>query len=120
MMLAVMYGMMPSAKTVSFSSDPPLNRLTSWKMLVLVVVCRQALTACWETPGVGSEEPSRNTAMMKTVNRIFLRRSGVRKARRNAVSMRSPLLGGSTSSAAPVADRWSRSRRRERESRAEV
>src|SRR3984885_263958 len=30
MMLAVMYGMMPSANTVSFSSAPPLNRLTSW------------------------------------------------------------------------------------------
>ncbi len=29
MMLAVMYGMIPSAKTVSFSSAPPENRLIS-------------------------------------------------------------------------------------------
>ena len=29
MMLAVMYGMMPSAKTASCSSAPPLNRLIS-------------------------------------------------------------------------------------------
>ena len=29
MMLAVMYGMMPSAKTDSCSSAPPLKRLTS-------------------------------------------------------------------------------------------
>ena len=29
MMLLVMYGMMPSANTVSWSSAPPLNRLTS-------------------------------------------------------------------------------------------
>ena len=28
MMLAVMYGMMPSAKIDSWSSAPPLNRLT--------------------------------------------------------------------------------------------
>ena len=28
MMLAVMYGMIPSAKTDSWSSAPPLNRLT--------------------------------------------------------------------------------------------
>ncbi len=30
MMLAVMYGMMPSAKTVSLVSELPLNRLSSW------------------------------------------------------------------------------------------
>ena len=29
MMLAVMYGMMPSAKTASWNSAPPENRLTS-------------------------------------------------------------------------------------------
>jgi hypothetical protein len=29
MMLAVMYGMIPSAKTLSRSSAPPENRLTS-------------------------------------------------------------------------------------------
>ena len=30
MMLAVMYGMIPSAKMVSWSSAPPENRLISW------------------------------------------------------------------------------------------
>ena len=54
----------------------------------------QAWTARSDTPGVGSEEPSRNTAMMKTVKSSFLRRSGVLNARMNAVSMRSPLLLG--------------------------
>ena len=33
MMVAVMYGMIPSAKTDSCSSAPPLNRLISWKAL---------------------------------------------------------------------------------------
>src|SRR6185312_964802 len=96
MMLAVMYGMMPSAKTDSFSSAPPLNRLTSWSRLALLAeVLRQAWTALSDTPGVGSEDPSRNTAMMKSVKSSFLRRSGVLNARMNAVSMRSPLLPGS-------------------------
>ena len=36
MMLAVMYGMMPSANTVSFVSELPLNRLSSWKMPVVL------------------------------------------------------------------------------------
>ena len=89
MMLAVMYGMMPSANTDSRYSAPPLNRLTSWNRLVLLVLTRlrQESTAFSEIPGVGSEAPSRNMAMMKIVNSSFLRRSGVRKARTNAVSM---------------------------------
>ena len=54
----------------------------------------QALMDFSEMPGAGSAEPSRNTAMMKSVNSSFLRRSGVRNARMNAVSMRRPRIGG--------------------------
>ena len=84
---------MPSANTDSRSSAPPLNRLTSWNRPALpleLTVLKQAETAFSEIPGVGRVAPSRNTAMMNSVNSSFLRRSGVRKARRNAVSMRRP------------------------------
>jgi hypothetical protein len=62
MMLAVMYGMMPSANTDSRSSAPPENRLTSeytsrWSE---VEACsRQLLMASIETPGPGTLAPSR-------------------------------------------------------------
>src|ERR1700733_2753488 len=103
MMLAVMYGMMPSANTDSRYSAPPLNRLTSWNRLVLLLLTRlrHASTACSEIPGVGTEAPSRNMAMTKIVNSSFRRRSGVRNARMNAVSMPVPRVGASTSSTAP-------------------
>ena len=95
MMLAVMYGMMPSANTESRNSAPPLNRLTSWNrptwLPLLLTVFRQAFTAFSEIPGVGRAKPSRNTAMMNSVNSSFRRRSGVRNAWVNAVSMRGPL-----------------------------
>src|SRR5262249_49087860 len=42
------------------------------------------------TPGAGSDEPNRNRVMMPSVKSSFLRRSGVRNARMNAVSMRDP------------------------------
>src|ERR1700683_1664863 len=48
-------------------------------------------------PGVGSEAPSRNSAIKASVIRIFLRRSGVWNARTKAVSMRSPRFGWSGS-----------------------
>src|SRR6516165_8498229 len=41
-------------------------------------------------PGAGSDDPNLNTVMMPSVNSSFLRRSGVRNARMNAVSMRDP------------------------------
>ena len=83
---------MPSAKTVSLVSELPLNRFTSCRTLLLLAMPSQVLTALSETPGVGSCWPSRNTATMNTVKSSFLRRSGVRNALKNAVSMRSPLL----------------------------
>ena len=80
MMLAVMYGMMPSAKTVSRSSAPPLSRFTRPRMPFLVDDATHVCTAVSETPGVGSDAPSRKIMMMKSVKSSFLRRSGVRKA----------------------------------------
>ena len=38
------------------------------------------------TTGTGMYEPSRKTAMMNSVKRIFARRSGTRNAFRNALS----------------------------------
>ena len=98
--------MIPSAKTDKRSNAPPLNRLTSWNRLapapeVVFTTLRQESTAFSEIPGVGTVAPSRNMAMMKSVNSSFLRRSGVRNARTNAVSMLRPHVAGSTSSAAP-------------------
>src|SRR5215469_2855000 len=51
-------------------------------------------------PGAGSDEPNRNSATMPSVKSSFLRRSGVRNARMNAVSMRDP-----SSSAEPAFQR---------------
>ncbi|MGX1505441.1 UNVERIFIED_CONTAM: hypothetical protein RKD43_004066 [Streptomyces graminofaciens] len=45
MMLAVMYGMMPSAKMVICSSAPPLNMFTSPNRLLLPFVA--ASTQIW-------------------------------------------------------------------------
>jgi hypothetical protein len=41
MILAVMYGMMPSAKTVSFVMPLPLNRFSSWNRLLFVETARR-------------------------------------------------------------------------------
>src|ERR1022692_1664425 len=92
--------MMPSAKIDNLSSAPPLNKLTSLKTPALLLVLArpvQKFTAFSEIPGVGMVAPSRKRAMMPSVNSSFLRRSGVRNARRNAVSMRRPHVDGSTS-----------------------
>src|SRR6201995_2045065 len=93
MMLAVMYGMMPSANTDMYLSALPLSRST-----ICRVPARPELAAAFEQietfaslmPGAGSDEPNRNKAMMPSVKSSFLRRSGVRNARMNAVSMRDP------------------------------
>ena len=45
MMLAVMYGMIPSAKIDSCSSAPPLNRLTRPSTPEVLASGRQAWTA---------------------------------------------------------------------------
>jgi hypothetical protein len=62
MMLAVMYGMMPSANTASCRSAPPLNRLTSEyksRDAPLLTWSMQLLMLAVDTFGVGTLEPSR-------------------------------------------------------------
>src|SRR6516162_11068585 len=60
----------------------------------------QIETFFWSIPGAGSVEPNLNRVMMPSVKSSFLRRSGVRNARMNAVSMRDP-----SSSAEPAFQR---------------
>src|SRR5438270_26051 len=96
MMLAVMYGMMPSAKTDSRSSAPPENRFTSEYTSAELEFCawvRQVLIAEMETPGPGTLAPSRYTAIIARENNSLRRRSGVRNAAANACSTCPPLLG---------------------------
>src|SRR6202012_1861170 len=103
MMLAVMYGMMPSANTDMYLSALPLSRSTICSVLarpLLLATFAQYDTFASLMPGAGSDEPNLNRAMMPSVNSSFLRRSGVRNARMNAVSMRDP-----SSSAEPAFQR---------------
>ena len=62
-MLAVMYGMIPSANTDSWSRAPPENRFSSvYTPLELESPCRSTVhcyTLAKETPGLGSVAPSR-------------------------------------------------------------
>src|SRR5271169_1704352 len=102
MMLAVMYGMMPSANTDKRSSAWPLSRLTmastpAVELPAAVAAFEQKATFFSSMPGVGSVAPNRNKAMRPSVISIFLRRSGVWNARTKAVSMRSPRFGCSGS-----------------------
>src|SRR5215218_3117980 len=99
MMLAVMYGMIPSANTLSRSSAPPENRLTSEYTSRWAEFCacsRQLLIASTETPGPGMEAPRRYTAMIARENSSLRRRSGVRNAAANACSTCPPLVGRSS------------------------
>src|SRR4029453_2420603 len=86
--------MMPSAKTASWRSAPPENRLIrEYKPCCSpVVAClRQKLTCSTLTLGVGNMEPKRKIARIASVKKIFLRRSGVRNALANAASTRASL-----------------------------
>src|SRR5450756_820895 len=91
MMLAVMYGMMPSAKTDKLRSAPQLNRFArpsrSFAPLVSAMHWR---TFGYETPGVGMNDPRRKMTMIAMVKSSLRRRSGVRKARTNALSTYPP------------------------------
>src|ERR1700691_4332533 len=103
MMLAVMYGMIPSANTDMYLSALPLSRSTICSTFAapeLAWAAEQIPTFASLMPGAGSDEPNRNRATMPSVKSSFLRRSGVRNARMNAVSMRDP-----SSSAEPAYQR---------------
>ncbi len=88
MMLAVMYGMIPSAKTDSWSSaPPPLNRFTRPSSELFSASAMHVCTlGGYDTPGVGRNEPMRNTTMMPIVKSSLRRRSGVLNALTNALS----------------------------------
>ena len=93
MMLAVMYGMMPSANTDRYLSALPLSRSTICSVLARLLfdaTFAQNATFFSLMPGAGSDEPNLNRAIMPSVKSSFLRRSGVLNARMNAVSMRDP------------------------------
>jgi hypothetical protein len=62
MMLAVMYGMIPSAKTDRCSSAPPENRFSSVKTPsepFCWTLSRHFATLPYDTPGLGRVAPSR-------------------------------------------------------------
>src|SRR5699024_7197650 len=78
------------------NSAPPLNRFSNENTPDCSTCCWQACTLAKETPGAGIEVPSRYKATIPSTNRIFLRRSGVARADRKALSTRG------TSSASPI------------------
>ena len=78
MMLAVMYGMIPSANTAKRVSAPPANRLRKFRMFVVPWFSRAAARRSGSTPGTGTYEPKRNTSSIAAVNHSFFRSSGDR------------------------------------------
>src|SRR5262245_46289046 len=86
MMLAVMYGMMPSANTDSCRSAPPENRFSRFRTLLVFAELMHFCTFAYDTPGLGTVAPSRYMATIASVNSSFLRRSGVLNALRKAES----------------------------------
>src|SRR5438067_826899 len=93
----VMYGMIPSENTANFVSAPPENRSMNWRRLCWLpwMAWASALTLML---GTGTWEPSRYTAMIITVNRIFLRRSGILNALTKALSIERRFLALGSSS----------------------
>ena len=81
----VMYGMIPSENTANRVSAPPEKRSMNCSTLWLLFA--NCAWSFWKSiSGAGRCEPNRNTAMMNTVNRIFLRRSGILNALTKALS----------------------------------
>ena len=79
----VMYGMIPSEKTENRLSPPPEKRLMK---------SRNPPELAWfwstrvSTTGTGMWDPNRYSVMMKRVNRILFRRSGILNELRKAFS----------------------------------
>ena len=82
----VMYGMIPSENTANCVSAPPENRSMNCTTPWFPRLLRSSARRFRSTSGTGMCEPSRKTAMMASVNRIFLRRSGILNALTNAFS----------------------------------
>ena len=82
----VMYGMIPSENTANLVSAPPENRSMKVRALWLLTWPCSAFSADRLMFGAGMADPSRNTAMIPIVNRIFFRRSGILNALAKAFS----------------------------------
>jgi hypothetical protein len=83
----VMYGMIPRAKTDSRVRAPPENRFNNPTNPEVVAESVNCLIAVRSTPGTGMVVPSRYRTKMNSVKRILFRRSWIRNAFLNAVSM---------------------------------
>src|SRR5919201_499343 len=81
--------MIPSENTANRVSAPPENRSMNWSAdsCCPVVALRSSASRLGSTLGTGMWEPSRNTAMIPIVNKIFFRRSGILNALTKAFSM---------------------------------
>ena len=79
MMLAVMYGMTPSAKIEKLPKAPPENRFKNPSAPCDSDASRNWLIAWASTPGALSDTPMRYTAKMKSVNSTLLRKSATVK-----------------------------------------
>ena len=79
MMLAVMYGMIPSAKIEKLSNAPPENRFRNPSAPCWLAVSFSCEMAIESTPGTRMNTPNRYTATMATTNKILFRRSSTLK-----------------------------------------
>ena len=92
MIVLVMYGMIPSENTANRVSAPPENRSMNCRAPCVFTLFCSCASAEKLRSGTGTREPIRNTAMIASVNRIFLRRSGILNALPNAFSTGGELL----------------------------
>src|SRR5436190_9120278 len=86
-----MFGKDPSENTANSVNAPPENRSMNCGGLCWLP-CAAAASAWTLMLGTGTCEPSRYTAMISSVNRIFFRRSGILNALTKALSMRRRVL----------------------------
>src|SRR5467141_3172861 len=90
-MLAEMYGMIPSAKTVAREKPPPANRSYRLKRVPCPAFARKSARAWTFTPGVAMCAPMRYTTRHRSVKRIFSFSSGTL----NRLGSLGAVIGGS-------------------------
>jgi len=76
---AVMYGMIPSANTANWVSAPPENSCRKPSTPPSSAWVRRVATASRSMPGTGMNAPNRYNAIIDSVKKTLLRRSGMRK-----------------------------------------
>src|SRR4030042_470909 len=82
----VIYGMMPSPNTAIRVRAPPENRSMKLRNPPAPCCSSASCRIPMSTTGTGTCEPNRYTAIMNSVNRILLRRSGTLNALTKALS----------------------------------